>query len=75
MPSTEQRIHGWILLGILTLLTSGVVCGLLWVILALSGDAVGAAAARIASLVSASLLAVGVVGQTAWISYSRIRAR
>lgn len=73
MPSREQRIHAWTLLGILTLLMGGAICGVLWIVLAFSGDAVGAAVARIGAVASASLLALIGVGQMVWISYSRIR--
>ena len=75
MPSKEQRIHVWILIGILSAAMFGAVCGLLWGILALSGDVVAAAAARLAALASASVLLVVVIGQAAWLSYSLIRSR
>lgn len=73
MPSTDQRIHAGILLGIFALAMGGVVSGLLWCVLAASGDVVGAAAASIATTTSASLLLLTCIGQTAWTSYSRIR--
>ncbi len=75
MPSREKRIHGWILIGMLASLMVAAVCGLLWGILALSGDPIGAGAARVAALASASLLLLVIVGQAAWLSYSQIRMR
>lgn len=75
MPSSEQRIHAWILLGIVTLLMGGAVFGVLWGVLASTGDGVGAAVARIGAIASGALLAMVVVGQAAWISCTRIRSK
>ena len=73
MPSSEQRIHGWILMGMLSAVLAGIVSSLLWAVLGLSGDAMGAAVARIFAFVSAGLLTLCVVGQALLLSYLQVR--
>jgi len=74
MPTSEKLTLGWLLVGLLSLATAGIVSGGLWLVLSAAGDQSGADAARLATGISATLLALLALAQLAWISVRLIRA-
>lgn len=73
MNDTDKLTLGWFLTGLLSLATASLVAGGLWFVLDAAGDWTGAAAARIVTLLSGSLLALLVIAQLTWISVRLIR--